>query len=146
MASNAEIKAASYYGPRASATPTNGDPGLNTIRFATSEVAASPEMNSDTMQDGRPVYPYQGKYVNIKNEHASLGLDVAFSVAAQTLVYGQTSASFAVGDARAGWNLSPGETISAIVPNDAKFFNHILESAGTGKVAIRCSEGNVGNK
>lgn len=143
----AQEKAASYYAPMAQATPTDGSSGLGTVRFATSSTADSQALNTDVLQDGRTVYPWRGKYVNFKNEDLFNPLDVAFSVGAVTLVYGQTAASFAAGSAVAGWRLMPGEERSEMCPNDATHFNYVQPSgAVAATVALRLSEREVGNK
>lgn len=144
MSSTAEIKDASYFGPLASASPTDGTSGNNTVRRASSSTNTSEELLNATV-NGRVVYPWQGHYVDIKNESTVDALDFAFSVAAQTLVYGQTG-TFAAGNVASGWRIGPGEKISVICPPTAKFANWILGAAGPSTVAMRCSDGNVGTK
>lgn len=145
MASNAEVKAASYFGPMAVATPSDGTPGNNVIRRASSSTNTSEALDTATLTDGRVVATWAGKYVDVKNESTSDYLEFAFSVSAQTLVY-NTSSAFTAGSAAAGWRLSPGETKSVLVPPTALYVNWVLSAAGPSTVAFYCSEGNVGTK
>lgn len=136
-------KADSYYGPMAAATPTDGSFGNNVIRFATSTANISQALNTDVMQDGVTRTPYQGKYVNVQNEDTVSGLDFAFSNGAVTLTYGAVSASFAAGNAVAGWRLGPGQSISVICPPTATHVNFIQASgaAAAATIAFYLSEG-----
>lgn len=146
MSSTAEIKDASYIGPVASATPTaDGGPGNNTIRRASSSTNTSEALAINALDDGRSQVLWAGKFVDIKNESTTDYLEFAFSVAAQTLVYGQTG-TFEAGNAASGWRLDPGQTISVVCPPNCRFANWILSAAGPSTVAMRCSEGNVGDK
>jgi hypothetical protein len=140
MGDIAVTKAAAYAAPVAEAAGAGDGPGNGTVRIATSSTAVSNALDTNTLDDGRVVAPMAGKYVNIKNEDTVSPLEVAFSVAAVTLVYGTISA-FTAGSAVAGWRLSPGETISEIVPPGMLFFNHVQPSgAVAATVAVRCSE------
>jgi hypothetical protein len=148
MAGIPETKAASYYGPVARATPTDGTQGNNAIRFATSSTADSKALNTDSKSDGETINPYWDKYVDIHNEDLSNPLEVAFSdgAAGATLVYG-LSASFAAGSAVAGWRLNPGETKSVICPRGSTFFNFVQPgSVSASTVALYCSEGVVSSR
>lgn len=134
-------KSDSYYAPLARATPTDGSLGNNPIRYATSTTNSSEALNTDTLQDGVTVCSWAGKYVNVKNESLVYSLDFAYSVAAQTLVYGQTG-TFAAGNAASGWRLGPGEQTSLIVPPGARFANWIQEGGAVAStIAFYCSEG-----
>jgi hypothetical protein len=146
MGSNAEVKDASYFGPVGEATPTaDGKTGNNTVRYASSNTASSQALAVNTIDDGRSLTLWSGKFVDVKNESLTDSLEFCFSVAAVTLVYGTTS-TFEAGSAVAGWRLDPGQTISVICPPNCKFANWILGAAGPSTVAFRCSEGNVGTK
>lgn len=146
MGSTAEIKDASYLGPVASATPTaDGGPGNNTVRRASSGTNTSEALAVNTLDDSRVRVLWAGKFVDIKNESTTGYLEVAYSIGAQTLVYGQTG-TFEAGDPASGWRLDPGQTISEVVPPGMTHVNWILSEAGPSTVAFRCSEGNVGDK
>lgn len=142
--SSATVKADSYFGPLASATPTaaNSGPGNNPVRRPSSNANASEALATRTLQDGRTIAIWAGKYVDITNESTTDYLEVAYSVAAQALVYGQQS-TFGAGSAAAGRRLAPGETKSWIVPPTALYANWILSAAGPSTVCFQCSEGNV---
>lgn len=142
----ASEKADAYFGPMAMATPTDGTLASNVIRRPSANTNTSEALNTDTMADNSVKCPWQGKYVDIKNESPTDYLEIAFSIAAQTLVYGQQG-TFAAGHAAAGWRLDPGQTISVIVPKEALYANWILASgAAASTVAFRLSEGNVGSR
>jgi hypothetical protein len=146
MAGAAVEKDASYFGPMAMATPTDGTLATNTIRRATSSTNTSEALNSDTMQDGAVKVVWAGKFVDVTNEDLVNPLDFAFSVAAQTLVYGKAG-TFAVGDAESGERIFPGQTKSYIVPPGAGFANWIQPAgAAAATIAFRLSEGNVGTR
>lgn len=139
-------KNAAYFGPVARATPTDGTLSTNTIRIATSSTSTSAALNSDTMQDGSVKVVWAGKFVDVTNEDLVNPLDFAFSVAAQTLVYG-TTGTFAAGDAAAGERIFPGQTKSYIVPPGMGFANWIQPAgAVAATIAFRLSEGNVGTR
>jgi hypothetical protein len=99
-----------------------------------------------TTDSGRIVIPWQGKYVDVTNEDPVNPLEVAFTVGAQTLVYGQIGTFAAGGHAASGERIQPGQTRSIICPGDATYANWILGAAGPSTVAFRCSEGNVPTK
>jgi hypothetical protein len=139
-------KNAAYFGPVARATPTDGTLSTNPIRLATSSTNTSEALNSGTMQDGSVKVVWAGKFVDVTNEDLVNPLDFAFSVAAQTLVYGQTG-TFAAGNPASGERIFPGQTKSYIVPPGSGFANWIqppLAAAAT--IAFRLSEGNVGTR
>lgn len=143
---NAAEKDASYFGPMATATPTASDHGNNTVRFAVTNANISQALDTATDPSGRNTIPWVGRFVNIKNEDPIYGLNYAFSAGAVALVYGQVSASFAAGNAAAGWYLGPGQQDSVIVPPGATHVNFIgANAASTGPIAFRCSEGAVPN-
>jgi hypothetical protein len=149
MAGIPETKAASYYGPVARATPTDGGQGNNVIRFATSSTAASQALNTDTKTDGEIISPWWDKYVDIHNEDLVNPLEVAFSdgAAGVTLFYGRLSASFNAGAADSAWRLNPGETKSVICPRGSTFFNYVQPAAvSAATVALYCSEGVVSSR
>lgn len=136
-------KAASVYGPMARAQPTDGTLGNNTIRRPTSASNTSEALATATLADGVTKCVWAGKWVAIKNEDLTNPVEFAFSVAAQTLVYGQTG-SFAAGSAASGWRLGPGETIERVVPRDALYANWIQPAgASAATIALYVSEGPV---
>jgi len=142
--SNAETKAASYFGPVATTTTATG--GLQGVaRYATSTSSANVALPTVTYGDGRVVCTLQGKYMDFTNESTTNGMNFAFGVgAAPTLVYGQ-AATLGTGHVSAGAHLAPGQTKSVIVPPLA---THIawIAAAGTDSISFYCSEGNVGDK
>ena len=134
-------KAASIYGPRAAATPSSGALGNNVVRLATSATSTSAALATASLADGRTVTVWAGKWVSIKNEDSTNGIDVAFSPASQALVYGQVS-TFGAGNAACGWRLGPGEKLDVIVPPDSTYFNFVQPSgAAAATIALYCSEG-----
>jgi hypothetical protein len=145
MSASAEIKAASYFGPLASATPTaaNSGPGNNPCRRPTSTANTSEALATRALQDGRTIAIWAGKYVDITNEDLVNPVEVAFSVAAQTLVYGQVG-TFAAGSAAAGMRIQPGQTKGVIVPPTALYANWIQPAAAPAStIEFHCSEGNI---
>jgi hypothetical protein len=139
-------KDAAYFGPMARATPTDGSLSTNPIRYATSSTNTSEALNSDTMQDGSVKVVWAGKFVDVTNEDLVNPLDFAFSVAAQTLVYGQTG-TFAAGNAASGGRVFPGQTKSFICPPGSGFANWIQPAgAAAATIEMHLSEGNVGTR
>lgn len=146
MASNAEIKDASYFGPVAEATPTTGArPGNNTVRRPSSNTNTSEELAKNTLDGGLVKYLWPGHFVDVTNESTSDALEFAFSVGAKTLVFGQTS-TFEAGSDVAGERLQPGEKRSVLCPPGMTHVNWILGAAGPSTVAFRCSDGVLGDK
>ena len=161
MGANAEIKAASVFGPTATATGTTYQDGSTqkvvsmgalrgVVRVATSTTSVAetlPPVTTPGNSSSAAKVNLQGKFLRIKNESLVNSVEFAFGVgSAPTLTYGQT-ATFAAGNAAAGWRLGPGEWIDVIVPLDATHMAHVLETGGAAStLAMYCSEGNVGTK
>jgi hypothetical protein len=139
-------KNAAYFGPVARATPTDGTLSTNPIRRATSTTNTSEALNSDTMQDGSVKVPWAGHFVDVTNEDLVNPIDFAFSVAAQTLVYGQTG-TFAAGNAESGERINPGQTKSYVCPPGVGFANWIQPAgAAASTISFRLSDGNAGTR
>lgn len=146
MPSNAEVKSASYFGPRTGTTPSGLGPGNNTIRRPTATTNTSEALATGTGADNVTKVLWAGKFVDVRNEDLVNPVEYSFSVGAQTLVYGQ-AATLAAGSAAAGWRLGPGEKESVIVPPDCTHVNWIQPgSVSASTIAFRCSEGEVGAK
>jgi hypothetical protein len=143
VSSNAEVKTASYFGPLAGTTPTDGNSrGNNPIRRPTSESNTSEALATATI-NGRTVVLWAGQYVDICNEDLVNPLEYSFSFGAQAITYGQTG-TFATGNAATGERLMPGERVSRIVPPDATYVNFRQPAGVTAAtVLFRRSEGNV---
>lgn len=154
MASNAEVKAASYFGPMASLTPTGISgaagapqigPGNNTIRRPSSSSSTSEALAVNTLEDGTPKVIWAGKYVDVTNESATDAVDFAYGIGAGTLIFGE-QCTFEAGDVNAGERIQPGQTKGWIVPPLATHATWILGAAGPSTLTFRCSEGEVGAK
>lgn len=149
MTATAEIKAASYLGPVAIASTTNGAL-QGVVRYATAATvlsAALPTKSAEGIGRGTltPIV-LQSKYMDVKNESSSNGLNFAFGIgSAPALTYGAVN-TFANITAAAGWHLSPGETKSVIVPPGATHVSWINSGSGTDPIAFYCSSGDIGDK
>lgn len=136
--SNIEAKSAAYVGPVA-ANPADATGQLGVMRVATSNASASSLLPTASDNAGM-VRTLQGRFLNIKNESATDGLDVAFGIgAAPTLVYGQVS-TWGTGHVSAGFRLSPGETVSWLIPQGATHLAYILGAAGPSTASMYISD------
>lgn len=137
-------KADAYFGPVAAAEGTDGKYSNVVIRRPTSTTNTSEALETDALNDGRTTVDWSGRYVNVQNEDLVNPVEFAFSVGAQTLVYGQTS-TFTAGNAACGWRLMPGAMMSVIVPPGCTHANWIQPATATAStIAFYCSEGAVG--